>query len=195
MKNFQVTAKEDGKSYWISRAVAITAIVVAKDYKTGKNYLLVSKRGPGCPDEVGKWAFTCGYLDWDETLEDAVRRELWEELGYKVPGQVKPEFWEMNSNPKDDKRQNVCIRYILRTSYDDIMYKIKNGEINNDTLSRGGEANEVSEIALVPLDNSELYEWAFNHGGIIRMLPKENGLNIQKPEEKSTWKKRFRLRV
>ena len=28
MKNFKVTAKEDGKEYWISRAVAVVGIVV-----------------------------------------------------------------------------------------------------------------------------------------------------------------------
>lgn len=193
MKNFQVTSKEDGKKYWISRACAITAIVIAKDYKTGRDYFLVSKRGPGCPDYVGKWAFTCGYLDWDETLEDAVKRELWEELGYKVPDQVKIDLWEMNSDPNSDERQNVCFRYIVRVSYDDIVYKIQNNIINTDTESRGGEPNEVSEIKLIPVEDTELYEWAFNHSTFPRLLPKESGFNIFKKLGESAIK--FRLRI
>lgn len=194
MKNFQVTAKEDGKKYWISRACAVTAVVIAKDYKTGKEYFLVSKRGSGCPDHVGKWAFTCGYLDWDETLEEAVKRELWEELGYKVPDQVKIEPWTVISDPKKDERQNVCFRYILRTSYDDIMMKMNEGFINTDTVSRGGEPEEVEEIKLIPVEEASLYEWAFNHSSFPKLLPKEegDGINIQKSVNSKT---KFRFRI
>ena len=162
MKNFQVTAKEDGKKYWISRSCAVVVIVVVD----GK-YLLVTKRGPGCPDEIGKWSFICGYLDWDESLEDAVARELYEEIGLRLPVQYKPSLLRVISKPESDKRQNVCFRYLVEVSMD----YLKKNEINTDTLSRGGEAGEVEDIKLIPIPESSGLNWAFNHGEIVKELP------------------------
>lgn len=170
MKNFQVTSKEDGKKYWISRSCAITAIILTKDFKTNTNYVLVSKRGEGCPDENGKWNITCGYLDWGETLEDAVKREVFEETGYDIPKFSNITLWKVNSNPKSDKRENVCFRYIIRVPYNDIIKNIENGTINIDTESRGGEGNEVSEIKLISLNDIDKLNWAFNHKDILKNL-------------------------
>ena len=94
-KNFKITDKETGKEYWISRSCAVCVTVVVVDQKEDKMYLLASKRGSACPDFVGKWNLTCGYLDFDETLVEAAARELYEELGIIVKPEEVLELGQM----------------------------------------------------------------------------------------------------
>ena len=165
-KNFKITAQENGKEYWISRAVAVVGVVIG--VKNGNiSSFLVSQRGPGCPDFIGSWACTCGYLDWDETAEDGVVRELYEELGIKVPiSQVN--LWKVVTDPKRDARQNVILRFIIPIEQDklDEMVEISKNAII-DSESRGGENGEVSDIRLVSVTDIPNYTWAFNHDDVI----------------------------
>ena len=50
------------------------------DESTGEIYTLVEKRGPSV-SHPGEWCCPCGYIDWDETLEEACHREVKEETG------------------------------------------------------------------------------------------------------------------
>lgn len=171
MKNFKITAKEDNKEYWISRAVAVVAITYTKI--NGEIVYLMERRGPGCPDNIGKLCFPCGYLDWDESLVDAVIRETKEELGLKLLS-ANVKFWKIIDDPKADARQNVCVRYMvyldseyLKSILPDLQSKLSNTE------ERGGEAEEVSEIVILPERDVEKYkddEFAFNHLQIISEL-------------------------
>lgn len=165
-KNFKITAREDNKEYWISRAVAVVGVVIG--VKDGNiSSFLVSQRGPGCPDFVGSWACTCGYLDWDETAEEGVIRELYEELGINVPiSQVN--LWKVITDPKRDARQNVILRYIIPIEQDKLeeMVEISRTAIVNPE-SRGGEKGEVSDIKLVSVTDIPNYTWAFNHDDVI----------------------------
>lgn len=196
MKNFKITAKEDGKEYWISRAMAVTGIIRAVKIPTSPDqdpeiYYLLSKRGEGCPDNVGKWQCTCGYLDFDETLADAVLREVKEELGLDIasilinpeeenvmPNRVPKIFdfrlLEIRDNPEVDARQNVTFRYLFDVNYDWIKELLDNGTINSNTESRGGESGEIEEIKLIPSEevNSSPYDgnFAFNHQEILNEL-------------------------
>lgn len=170
MKNFKVTAKEDGEEYWISRAHAVVGIVYT--IYEGRIYFLVSKRGPGCPDNVGKWACTCGYLDWGETRKDAVRRELYEELGLDLswmPDEDIKHFCTID-DPSRDARENIVSRYLIKVNYNKFHKMLESGKINNDTKSRGGEENEVSEIRFVIEEDLDDYNWAFNHGEILKEI-------------------------
>ena len=166
-KNFKITDKETGVDYWISRSCAVCVVVVVVDSKTDKMYLLASKRGPNCPDYVGKWNLTCGYLDFDETLVQAASRELYEETG----ALVKPEdlqFWGINDavSPGDEK-QNVTHRFWVALDYEEISKGLLEGSINTDTVSRGGEEDEVDEIRLFDASAIDSVEWAFNHDQVI----------------------------
>lgn len=165
-KNFKITAKEDNKEYWISRAVAVVGVVIG--VKDGNiSSFLVSQRGPGCPDFVGSWACTCGYLDWDETAEDGVVRELYEELGIKVSSS-KANLWKVITDPKRDARQNVILRYIIPVDQDELEEMVENSKlamINPEV--RGGEHGEVSDVKLISVTDIPNYEWAFNHDDVI----------------------------
>lgn len=165
-KNFKITAKENGNEYWISRAVAVVGVVVG--VKNGNiSSFLVSQRGPGCPDFVGSWACTCGYLDWDETAEDGVVRELYEELGIKVSSS-KANLWKVITDPKRDARQNVILRYIIPVDQNELEEMVENSKLAMiDPEVRGGEHGEVSDVKLISVTDIPNYDWAFNHDDVI----------------------------
>ena len=177
-KNFQVTTKY-GKSYWISRSVAVHGMILAKNFETNEIYILLEKRGPKCPDEIGKWADICGYIDWDETLEDALKREIYEETGLYLDDL---ETLDIRQTGIDDSidgenavKQNITIRYQVLVDYREIKSLLDSGEINIDTKSRGGEDGEVSEIKLLKLTDSDPVDekqFAFNHGKLINEIIK-----------------------
>lgn len=172
MKNFKVTSVENGKEYWISRAHAVVGIVYT--IHNGSIFFLVSKRGCGCPDNVGYWACTCGYLDWGETRKDAVRRELYEELGLDLsvyPKEYIEHFCTVD-DPNRDARENIVSRYLIKVDYESTNDKLSKGEINNNTESRGGEKDEVEEIRFIDSDFIDYFEWAFNHGEILKEVVK-----------------------
>lgn len=165
-KNFKITAKENGNEYWISRAVAVVGVVIG--VKNGNiSSFLVSQRGPGCPDFVGSWACTCGYLDWDETAEDGVVRELYEELGIKVSSS-KANLWKVITDPKRDARQNVILRYIIPIDQDELEEMVEKSKLEMiDPEVRGGEHGEVSDVKLISVTDIPNYTWAFNHDDVI----------------------------
>lgn len=167
MKNFKVTAKEDNKEYWISRACAVVVCIVSNN---NIPKLLISQRGSGCPDNIDKWQFTCGYLDWDETLQEGAQRELFEELGLKIPLD-KFELFEISSEPKDDTRQNIVFRYKVVLEEEELV-RLFTEEVNKNSESRGGECNEVSCIDLISPDKIDSLDWAFNHKELAKRLVK-----------------------
>lgn len=183
MKNFKITAKEDGKEYWISRAMAVAGFIYAIHPKTKEYYFLVGERGPGCPDHVGKLGCVCGYLE-DGTRKQEIIRECWEELGFMVDPENVSE-WCTIDDPRKDARENVVTRYIIKASWNEITDSLKDGTINNNTFSRGGEMNEVGNILFIPEHEIGNYSWAFNHGEILKQLTEK-----LKRERKFWWKLR-----
>lgn len=102
--------------------------------------------------EGGKWGLPGGFLDRDETLEEGVLRELYEETGWK--GEVISLF-RINSNPDrpGEDRQNVGFDFLIRPLR-------KTGEGDS-------ESTKVEWIAiedLLPFDR-----FAFDHGQGIRL--------------------------
>jgi ADP-ribose pyrophosphatase YjhB (NUDIX family) len=80
MNNTPVNIK--GKEYWISRSIACITFVFAKDEKGQLHYLLI-KRGKAVSN-TGKWSVPGGYLDYDESLEQCAKREIFEETGISL---------------------------------------------------------------------------------------------------------------
>ena len=175
-KNFQVTTK-DGKSYWISRSVAVHGMILALDFETKEIYILLEKRGPKCPDEIGKWSNICGYIDWDETLEDALKREIYEETGlyldYLETLDIRQTGIDDSIDGENAVKQNITIRYQVLVDYREIKSLLDSGIININTKSRGGEDGEVSEIKLLKLTDSDPVDekqFAFNQGKLINEI-------------------------
>lgn len=166
MKNFQITAKEDGKKYWISRAMATRSEVIVRDNE--QLYLLINKRGPGTPDFQGCWNITCGYLEYDVTLEENASKELLEETSVHIHSS-KWKLQHIESDPERGNRQNVTAVYRVVLTMDEFN---QSKALGCTLQTDGGEENEVSDVWLMPLtmENINSIEWAFNH--------KETAINI-----------------
>ena len=160
-ENFTITDKETGKVYWISRAHAVTCMIAAE--REGSHYFLFERRGPGCPDNIGKLCCVCGYLNWGETRKEAVIRETYEETGIQLdPNWIFEQ--ETIDDPTRDPRENIVTRYFAIVDYEDMV------NATTDTMSRGGENGEVSEFVFLTYDqivNMDSEEFAFNHKEMI----------------------------
>ena len=93
---------EDGNETSL-RHVVVDALVL-KD-----NKILLAKR-TGKILEGGKWGLVGGFVGRDETLKEAVVREILEETGYKVESVTLLTIRDNPDRPKED-RQNVAFVY------------------------------------------------------------------------------------
>lgn len=151
MNNFEFEYK--GNKYWYSRSVAVLGMVVG--YKNEEFCVLATKRGKGTPDFQGYWCMPCGYLDHNETTEQAITREIYEETGIKISTEL-IKLHSIDSIP-DNVKQNVTIRYIVNTLC-----------INDYPSLKDPDINEVEEIKWIPLYETEHYNWAFDHESLIK---------------------------
>ncbi|MEK6828907.1 MAG: NUDIX hydrolase [Nanoarchaeota archaeon] len=165
----------DGKEVWQSRSIAVVGLVLM--LHEGEKYVLLGKRGPGLPNEVGKWCMPCGYLDWDETCEEAVVREIWEETGfnlYKAMNEYNVIYdhmhfpWRIHSEP-DSKVQNVSLHYAV---YFDTNANVYRDIANLPELSAENNVDklEVSEVKWVNVKELGEYECVFNHDSTIKVF-------------------------
>lgn len=168
MKNFPITDKVTGKEYWISRSMAAAIVVVTDDGK-----FIAERRGPGCPDNVGKLVFPCGYLDFDESLEECAKREVYEELGLKV---TELHFLGLNDDPSAN-RQNITARYAAKVE----------GKPDTNSLARGGEKDEVAEVLIMDINEilEKPEEWAFGHAKLAEYVNEHMTEIFDEPENHS----------
>ena len=161
MQNFPVDYIDEQsgekKTAWISRSVAVSGFIFCKDQK-GKWYVLANQRGKGTPDYQGYWNCVCGYLDYNENANQAIKREVSEETGLDLRSSTFIPYF-VNSNPKEN-RQNVTIRF----------YKILDGDITNwmNFSKDKMEKDEVANIRWIPIDEIENYKWTFSHNDLIK---------------------------
>lgn len=160
MKNFALYSQ--GETYWISRSIAVVIKYIAKD-NFNRECILAVQRGKGTPDPefVGSWCLPCGYLDYDETINEAAARELWEETGIKIPSD-KITLVNINDDPKE-KRQNVTFRF----KYNDTRVA---GYLESFLTNKHSEKDEISDIKFIPMTEINNYKWAFNHNNLIKEL-------------------------
>ena len=173
---------------WYSRSMAVAMFVFAKN-KEGKWCVLANKRGVGCPDFVGHWCATCGYLDFNETIEEGAVRELHEECGLVLsPSEIT--FVGYESDPVRANRQNVTFRFakVFQNEVKSwqmvwpIKYLFKkkiNSVVWSDNIKTNRnhcEENEVDEIKWIPIERIDFYPWAFGHEVTIKEVAKKFGL-------------------
>lgn len=167
MKNFPIKITEDiivdgenmkGKTVWHSRSCA-TAIFVFSNMNDEWCVAAV-KRGPGCPNNIGKWCCPCGYVDYNETVQEAAARELLEETSLQVGDSyydLHLDFKGFNSNPEDDVLQNITFYYagLIRFHFKPQLSKVFS------------EKDECDDLAWIPLADVNKYDWVFGHDKLI----------------------------
>ena len=143
-ENMITCSFEDGGKA-LFRHVVVHA-VIEKD-----GCLLLEKRAPPLL-EAGKWSLPSGFVNRDETVEQAIVREVFEETGWKT--KVKTLF-RINSNPNRPKedRQNIALEFIL------------------EPLEHTGTNDaESSKVEWIPIDKLLPFdEFAFDHGESIKL--------------------------
>jgi len=141
----------------------VTGVLIVKE-----NKVLLEKRGTfrGKPlSESGKWSMVGGYLDRNETLEEGLRREIKEEIGWEV-GALTP--LHVNSNPKrrsDQERQNVAVIYFASP--------LKQETVNSE------EVADLKWFDLNRLPSEE--EFAFDHYDELLLYKKYLKENLSLP--------------
>ena len=176
--------KTDAGDLWHSRSVAVVGLILM--LHEGERYVLMGKRGPALPNEVGKWCMPCGYLDWDESCEEAVVREIWEETGFNVWDAITKydvlynhmHFpWRLYSTP-DTKEQNVSLHYALYLDTKENMYRevAKLPEVTKEHNEQDNPG-EVDDVRWININDLHEYDCAFNHDSAINIfinsLPEE----------------------
>lgn len=154
------------KTVWESRSVAVNCLVIFKPNTFLPDYYILAEKRGSALDHSGKWCFPCGYLDWDETVKEAVVREVFEETGLDLDYFIeknkiivnnldKP--WYIDSNPISN-RQNITLRHAC----------VIEDEKLPIITTKYSEPNEISELRWINIDDIAFYDWAFEHDKIIK---------------------------
>ena len=150
---------QDGRTVWLSRAVAINVILLLE--MNNQLFVAMEQRGPNSADFQGMWCLPCGYLDWDEYAHEAVRREVWEEIGIDILDLMEEKCiahyifqpWHVNTSPAEN-RQNVSLSHAIHFTDTDF-----------PRLTLGEQEGESSATEWKPVswiyENQDLI--AFNH--------------------------------
>jgi 8-oxo-dGTP diphosphatase len=132
---------ENGDKVFLRHAV-VDAVIIEN------NKILLVRRAEKSYEFPGKLALPGGYIDFDETVEQAVLREVQEETGYKAKV-VK--FLKYIDNPKRTERQTISFLFLLKP-----LKKVSESD------------NEVSEIKWFDINKLPPKEdFAFDHLKII----------------------------
>lgn len=78
MSNQHVTPAEEQVD--LRRGIDHIGVSVAMVIHDGKGNILLMKRGPKARDEQGRWDICGGAIEFGESIEAAIKRELFEEL-------------------------------------------------------------------------------------------------------------------
>ncbi len=114
--------------------------------------------------EVGKWALIGGYFDRDETLVEAVKREVLEESGWEIGDTLLFRVNDSPNRPMED-RQNVDMIFLA-----------------NAVKQMGNSDKEVAQLKWFPLDSLPPRDQiAFDHGDSIELYLKHLGDPRQLP--------------
>jgi len=173
---------EDGREIWLARdiAVAVTILAVCDN----QPYVLVNQRGPGVPNFQGYWNLPCGYLDYDETTQEAGIREVWEECGVNILPllenchvQFFDQPWDVHSIPGGTK-QNVTIHHGFAVTLAEL-----------PTVSnKNNEPNETLDIRWLRLNEVAPLDFAFDHQPrIARFIEKVAGTTGLDFKEHVNW--------
>lgn len=128
---------------------AVTAdIVIIKVLNKRKHLLLIERKFP--PFE-GMWALPGGFLNMDETLEQAALRELQEETG--ITGIALEQFHTFSKVNRDPRHRTITTVFI---------------GFAEESTSAPKAGDDAANVQWFPMDKLPLL--AFDHGEVMEML-------------------------
>lgn len=128
--------------------ISVDAIVFGYSKELGVSVLLIKRKYEPCK---GKWAIPGGFVQNDESLEDAVERELLEETGVKI--NYLEQLYTFGKPNRDPRRRIISVAFFGL---------VKSSEF--ETLHATADADEAKWF-----DIYELPELAFDHTEILDM--------------------------
>lgn len=145
MKNFEF--EHNGQKLWYSRSLAVS--LLAHSIFDGKIRILANKRGEGAEFNKHLWNLPGGFVDFNETAEEAACRETLEETGYIInPQDIS--LVDLDTNPKNSWRQTMVAKFNVALEH------TPEHDVNFRLVNTNGEVEDVEWIALDELDN---YNW------------------------------------
>lgn len=167
-----VEDKKTGVKFLKSRPQAVACVVVAE--RELETFVLAQKRGNAVAIEQGKWAFPSGFLDWDETGQEAAIRETWEETGIDLNDILEfnpdpKEFyctvhedlhnpWKVDTTPNMEYGQTVVLYYGLHFICNTLPVP---------SLDYLEHPDEVKKVKWIPVEKICDKTWAFDHDKVF----------------------------
>jgi len=134
-------------TYEYPRAALTVDIMLFAKESDELSILLIQRKYP--PFE-GMWALPGGFLDMDETLEHAAKRELEEETG--ISGVSLEQFYVFDAIDRDPRHRTVSVVF---AGFPDSPMKIKSG----DDASEAKWLN-LQQLPILAFDHSEIIKKA-----------------------------------
>ena len=131
-------------SYQYPRA-ALTVDAIVFTQKSNETYVLLIQRGQ--EPFKGKWALPGGFVNMDETLEEACKRELLEETGLELVAMK--QFKAFDAIHRDPRHRTISV--------------IFSAEINDTKNVAGGD--DAARADWFPV--TDLPQLAFDHAQIL----------------------------
>lgn len=148
------------RTLYDGRYCAVAGFVFA--IVNGRYSVLANRRGEGTPDFQGYWNCPCGFLERNETSQQGIAREIYEECSFQVVA-AKLKVVGVQTEPEKCNNGNVTIHHTA------FIGKVSSDLVNRrNDLRLGGEENEVSDVRWIPVDEIDMYRWAFGHEETIR---------------------------
>lgn len=167
---------ENKRILYDGRYTAVSAYIYT--YFKGHWYVLANKRGENAPDYKHCWNIVCGFLERNESGEQGIKREVYEETGFVFNDEDKFTLIGVETEPEKCNNGNVSLQYAYLADWHKIHgvfdYDYETTGMPGAEL-RGGEEKEVEDVEFVAIDNLDKYKWAFNHRETIpevfKMIP------------------------
>lgn len=130
----------------------VGVVLLVSSLIAGEAHILIEERSDNIP-HGGLWCLPCGHLELNETGEEASVRETFEETGI-LYGSDKIKLLEVDTSPTIHN-QNVILRYYTKAK---------------GTIIQTFNKDEVKQIKWIKLEEVDNFNWAFNHGEVIKRM-------------------------
>jgi len=142
----------DGKKVWKSRSVAVCCVLYTSD-----DHFIVTKRSMSMENNPGKMCLVCGFLDNNESIHQALIREVYEESGLDIDGMTAMLYHI--SDAAISEMQNISFHFFVKLPY---------GKEKAERLMATFPSEEVEEAYFltekdIAADVIPPEDWAYSH--------------------------------